>query len=139
MRSVQYMAYPRSFAVSETLWSPRGNKNWNSFVKKVENHFERFDAAEMKYSTAMYDCIFKPKKDNEGKLQIELGTEIEDLDIYFTFDETNPDKYYPKYNSPLSVPKDAVTLKVVTYRGNKQIGKQINMPIAELKKRAKIK
>jgi len=137
-RSVQYMTYPRSFAIIESLWSPKENKNWNSFVKKVEKHFERFDAAEMKYSTAIYDCIFKPTKDTEGKLQIELGTEIEGLDIYFTFDETNPDNFYPKYNSPLSVPKDAVMLKVVTYRGNKQIGKQINMPIAVLKKRAKI-
>jgi hexosaminidase len=138
MRSVQYMVYPRSFAVSETLWSPKQNKNWGSFVKKVESHFGRFDAAEMKYSTAMYDCIFKPTKDSDGKLKIELSTEIDGLDIYFTFDETNPDNYYPKYQSPLSVPKDAVTLKVVTYRGSKQIGKQINMPISELKKRAKI-
>jgi len=138
MRSAQYMTYPRSFAISESLWSPKESKNWNSFVKKVENHFERFDAGEMKYSTAMYDCIFKPTKNNDGKLQIELATEIDGLDIYFTFDETNPDNFYPKYNSPLSVPKDAVTLKVVTYRGNKQIGKQINMPIAVLKKRAKI-
>lgn len=138
MRSVQYMTYPRSFAISETLWSPKANKNWNSFVKKVENHFGRFDVAEMKYSTAMYDCIFKPTKDAEGKLLIELGTEVDGLDIYFTFDETNPDNYYPKYSAPLNVPKDAVTLKVVTYRGTKQIGKQINMPIAVLKKRAKI-
>ncbi len=137
-RSLQYMAYPRALAISESLWSPKGNKNWSAFVKKTEKHFERFDAAEIKYSTALYDCIFKPKKNNEGQLQIELGTEIEGLDIYFTFDETNPDHYYPKYSFPLSVPKDAVTLKVVTYRDSKPIGKQINMPIAELKRRAGI-
>jgi hexosaminidase len=34
------------------------------------------------------------------------------------------------------VPKDAVMLKVITYRGNQVMGKQIDMPVAELKKRA---
>ena len=34
------------------------------------------------------------------------------------------------------VPKDAVMLKVITYRGNQVMGKQIDMPIAELKNRA---
>jgi len=72
---------------AKSLWSPKKNKNWNSFVKKVENSFRTFDAAEMKYSTAMYDCIFMPTKNNDGKLQIELATEIDGLDIYFTFDE----------------------------------------------------
>jgi hexosaminidase len=69
---------------------------------------------------------------------IGLATEIDDRYIYFTFDETNPDNYYPKYNSPLSVLNDAVTLKVVTYRGNKQMGKRINLTNADLKKGSKI-
>ncbi|HCW07314.1 MAG TPA: beta-N-acetylhexosaminidase, partial [Cytophagales bacterium] len=138
-RSVQYMLYPRAWSVSETLWSPKENKNWDSFVKRTENHFERCDQAQIKYSTAMYDCIFNPSKDEKGQLKIELSTELKDLDIYFTFDETNPDNFYPKYSSALSVPKDAVTLKVITYRNGKQMGKQINMPIFELMKRATMK
>jgi hexosaminidase len=139
MRHAQYMAWPRSFAVSESLWSPKEKKNWNEFVGRVEKHFARFDAAEKKYATAMYDAIFVPKKDANGNLLIELTTEVPGIDIHYTFDESNPDNYYPKYSSALSVPKDAATLKVVTYREGKQVGKQINMPISELKKRAKIK
>ncbi|MBS1681034.1 MAG: family 20 glycosylhydrolase [Bacteroidetes bacterium] len=138
-RSVQYMVYPRALSIAETLWSPKESKNWDSFVRKTENHFKRLDVSETKYSTALYDCVFEPQKDDHGKLQIELSTEISGLDIFYTFDETNPDQFYPKYVAPLSVPKDAVTLKVVTYRNRKQIGKQINMPIDELKKRAGIK
>ena len=33
------------------------------------------------------------------------------------------------------VPKDAVMLKVITYRGDQVMGKQIDMPISELKRR----
>ncbi|MGC4022039.1 MAG: family 20 glycosylhydrolase [Cyclobacteriaceae bacterium] len=138
-RSVQYMLYPRTFSIAETLWSPKENKNWDSFVQKTEKHFERFDVSETKYATTLYDCVFNPKKNDKGQLLIELSTEITGLDIFYSFDETNPDNFYPKYSSALSVPKDAVTLKVVTYRNGKQIGKQINMPIDELRKRAGIK
>jgi len=138
-RSLQYMIYPRAWSIAETLWSPKENKNWDSFVAKSEKHFERSDVAEMKYATTLFDCVFNPVKDGKGELQIELSTEVKGLDIYFTFDETNPDNFYPKYAAPLLVPKDAVTLKVITYRNGKKIGKQINMPIVELKKRAGIK
>jgi hexosaminidase len=133
------MIYPRALSVSETLWSPKENKNWDSFVAKTEKHFERMDVSETKYATTMYDCVFGPKKNDKGELQIELSTEVKGLDIHYSFDETNPDNFYPKYSSVLSVPKDAVNLKVITYRNGKPVGKQINMPIEELKKRAGIK
>ena len=84
----------------------------------------------------MYDPIITATKDKNGNLKVELGTEIEDLDIYYSFDETNPDNFYPKYSAPLIVPKDAAHLKVITYRNGKVAGKQINMPVDELKKRA---
>ncbi|HEX5168321.1 MAG TPA: family 20 glycosylhydrolase [Cyclobacteriaceae bacterium] len=139
MRHAQYMTWPRSFAISESLWSPKEKKNWDDFVGRVEKQFRRFDAAQVKYATTLYDAIFNPRKDGKGTLEIELTTEVNGIDIYYSFDESNPDRYYPKYTAPLMVPKDAVTLKVVTYRDGQQIGKQINMPIDELKRRAKIK
>lgn len=138
VRHMQYMLWPRALAIAESVWSPTSKKNWPDFVKRVENQFERFDIAETNYSRSMYDPIFTAKKDAAGQLQIELATQIEGLSIHYSFDEFYPDRFYPAYTNPLSVPKDAANLKVVTYRGKEQVGKQINMPVAELKKRAKI-
>lgn len=138
MRHAQYMLWPRGLATAESVWSPPGVKNWNQFVKKVEVQFARFDAAQIKYARSMYDPIFTAKKDGDGKLLIQLDTEVPGLTIYYSFDETLPDNFYPAYSTPLSVPKDAANLKVVTYRGDHQEGKIITMPVAELKKRAKI-
>ncbi len=39
-----YMTYPRAFAISETLWSPKEKKDWNSFLERTENHFSRFES-----------------------------------------------------------------------------------------------
>ena len=137
-RHLQYMTWPRAFAVAESVWSPKEKKNWNNFVQKVEQQFKRYDIREIKYAPSMYDPIFTAKNNN-GKLQIELGKEIEDLDIYYSFDNSFPDRFYPKYESALTPPKDAVMLKVITYRGNEPVGRMIAMPLDELKKRAGIK
>jgi hexosaminidase len=135
-RYLQYMVWPRGLAVSECLWSPKEKKNWNSFARKVENNFPRMDIEQVKYSRCMFDPIFTARKDANDSLLIDLATEVEGLDIHYSFDNSHPDNYYPVYKTPLSVPKEAVMLKVVTYRGDKVIGRQIDMPVSELKERA---
>jgi len=137
MRAAEYLLWPRSMSVAESVWSPKERKDWSGFVKRVEYHFQRMDIARIKYSRSMYDPIFTPSIEN-GNLKVELQTEIP-LDIYYSFDETNPDEFYPRYEKPLIVPKDALHLKLITYRDGQPIGRQINMPIEELEKRIKTK
>ncbi|MEO6355343.1 MAG: family 20 glycosylhydrolase [Ferruginibacter sp.] len=138
VRHMQYMLWPRAFAIAECVWSPKEKKDWNHFVTKVEDQFKRYDIEQVKYAPSMYDPIFTAQNTN-GQLQIELATEIEGLDIYYSFDNSFPDQYYPKYTAPLTPPKDAVMMKVITYRNNKPIGRMIAMPLAEMQKRAGLK
>ena len=136
-RQVQYMIWPRAFAISESIWSPLEKKNWTSFSDRTEEHFKRLDLAEVKYSPAIYDPIFTVKRSADKQLMIELTPEIDGLDIYYSFDNSMPDRFYPKYTSALTPPKDANMLRVITYKGKQAIGRLISMPIAELQKRAK--
>jgi hexosaminidase len=138
MRHAQYMTWPRAFAIAEVLWSPKENRNWNNFVSRVENQMERFDVAAVKYAPSMYDAIFEVNK-KDSQVIVSLSTEVEGLKVYYSFDNSFPDNFYPAYTTPLTVPKDAVALKVITYRNNKPIGRLMVMPVAELKKRAGIK
>jgi hexosaminidase len=130
------MTWPRALAIAEATWSPKERKNWDSFTGRVENQFNRWDISDDRYSKAMYDAIVAASKDDKGNLYANLSTELNEMTIYYSFDESNPDNYYPKYTKPVMVPKDAMTMKIVTYRDGKQIGKQINIPITELAKRA---
>jgi hexosaminidase len=138
MRHAEYMLWPRAFAVAESVWSPVEKKSWTNFYNKVEDHFQRFDVAEIKYAPSMYDPIFVVSNGLNG-LTVELSTEIPGLDIHYTFDNSFPDKFYPKYTAPLVVPKDAVTLKVITYRDGKPIGRMITAQISDLRSRIKKK
>jgi hexosaminidase len=134
MRHMEYMVWPRAMAISEAVWSPKDKRNWDNFSSRVEKQFPRFDAAEIKYAPSMYDPIFNVSK-TDSTLKIELSTEIKGLDIYYSFDNSFPDNFYPKYTSALTPPKDAVMLKVITYRGKQKMGRMISMPISELEKR----
>jgi hexosaminidase len=135
MRAVQYMLWPRALAIAESVWSPENKKNWKDFIRRVEQQFERMDEAGMKYSRSMYDPLFKASW-SKGQIKLDFSTELDDLDIYYSYDGSNPDNHYPKYSQSLIVPKDATVVKVITYRDGKQVGKQIDMPVAELEKRA---
>jgi hexosaminidase len=140
MRHAEYMTWPRALAISETLWSPKEKKDFDDFSKRVENQFERFDVSETKYSPSMYDPIFSASMDSAtNQLKISLSSELKGLDIYYTFDNTFPDRFSPKYTGTLIPPPESVMLKVITYRGKYPIGRMIYMPIDELMKRAKPK
>ncbi|HNR15902.1 MAG TPA: beta-N-acetylhexosaminidase [Chitinophagaceae bacterium] len=139
MRHAQYMTWPRAFAIAEALWSPKEKRNWNDFAARVETHFERMNAAEVKYSPAIYDPIIIASKKDTATVMVKLDTEIEGLAIHYSFDNSFPDNFYPFYKEPLIVPKDASFLKLITYRKNKPIGRLLVIPVADLKKRAGIK
>ena len=138
IRQAEYMTWPRGFAIAESVWSPKEKKNWSDFFGRVEQHFKRMDIAEIKYAPSVYDPIFKAGKTTDDKLEIGLSTEVEGLDIYYSFDNSFPDRFYPKYTTTLIAPIDATQLKVITYKGKELVGRMLTMPIAELKKRAKL-
>lgn len=131
-RHAQYMTWPRGWALAEVLWTSKDLKNWEYFVKKVEKHFIRADFGKIKYARSMYNAIITPFFDENSAFKVKLETEIDDLIIYYTFDNTDPDHYSNKYESPLSIPKDATWLKVVTYQNEEPAGKMITIRIDEL-------
>ncbi|MDO5664956.1 MAG: beta-N-acetylhexosaminidase [Bacteroidia bacterium] len=136
IRQAEYMTWPRGFAIAESLWSGKDKKDWDKFVAKTENHFTRFSYAKTKYSPAIYDPIIKVTR-NGKQYFVELTPEINGLDIYTSYDSSTPDNYYPKYTEKQLIPKDAVMMRIITYRGDKPIGRLLSIPVEDLKKRVK--
>lgn len=135
IRYAEYMTYPRAWALSEVFWSPKAVKNWENFVKRVENRFERADVADINYAKAIYDPIVRTTVKDE-KLTLILEPEIPGLDIYYTIDDTMPDSHSAKFTQPVELPEGPITLRVVTYRNGKPIGHLITLKRDELRRRA---
>ncbi|MEP6748809.1 MAG: beta-N-acetylhexosaminidase [Bacteroidota bacterium] len=137
MRHLQYMLWPRAFAVSESVWSAANKKDWKDFSQRVEKHFERYNVAGIKYAPSIYDPIIKVSKGSNGILQVDFENEIDGLDVYYSFDNSYPDNFYPHYtNSSVPVPKDAAVMRAITYRNGKPIGRMITVTNADMVKRA---
>ena len=140
-RHLQYMIWPRSMAVAEDLWTPKEKKDWDNFAGRVEANFARLDVQQVKYARSMFDAIITPKKEvtANDSVTVDLATEVKGLDIYYSFDNSNPDNFYPKYTGTLAIPKDASWLKVITYRDGKPIGRQIDVSVLALQQRVGVR
>lgn len=136
-RAVQYMLWPRALAIAESVWSPKERKNWPDFINRVEHHFERMNFAKIRYSTAMYDPIITARYDEKNNLVLLVDKEIPDMAVHFSIDESNPDATYRQYQAPYTLPKDVANVKFVCYKNGQQVGRQINISVEELRKRAK--
>ena len=130
-----YMTYPRAFALSETLWSPKEKKNWDSFIDRTERHFQRFDLTKTNISKAVYDPIVHVYIENNS-LMCELKNSIPNSEIYYTIDNTYPVQFGFKYMKPFEIPEGDLSLRTQTFRNDKPIGRQLQIHRTELKKRA---
>jgi hexosaminidase len=136
-RHLEYMIWPRGLALSEVYWSPKSSRNWDRFIEKMEAQFPRLDAAGIKYARSAYNVIYTAvrTKDNRS-YALKLSSEIKGLDIFYTFDGTNPDPYYPKYmGEPISFPVGATQMTANTFRNGKMVGKQVTIKKDELQAR----
>ena len=136
-RHAEYMLWPRAFALSEVLWSPKDSRDWNDFVQRTEYNLRRLDRADVNYSLSFYDAIITPSKNEKGELLISLDSELADNEIYYTFDNTCPDDHSSIYKKgeKLTIPKDADTFRVVTWRDGKPLGRIITVKLDDLLKR----
>ncbi|MBB6501287.1 beta-N-acetylhexosaminidase [Pedobacter cryoconitis] len=136
IRQAEYMTWPRGYAIAESVWSPKEKKNWTNFTGKVEQHFQRMDIAETKYSPGIYDPVLKVSRSADRQVMVELSTELDGLDIYYSFDNSTPDRFYPKYTEKLVVPKDASQMRLITYKGKQIMGRLMTVSVDDLNKRA---
>ena len=134
MHHAEYMTWPRGWALAEDFWSPKASKNWANFIQRVEKQFDRADIEGVNYSSAIYDAIIKVSG-KDGKMILDLDSEVPGLDIFYTIDGAMPNIYSPKYSKPVELPEGPVTVRVVTYRDGKQIGHLITLKPEDLKKR----
>lgn len=139
-RKLQFMTWPRAFALSETLWSGAGKSSWNNFIDRVESHLPRLDRDTVNYSRYFYDAIVSGLRGANKELLISLVTEVEGLKVYYSFDDTDPDPYYPVYTGlPLNIPRGAQNIRVITYRDGVQVGRLMKIPVSELERRTPAK
>jgi hexosaminidase len=100
----------------------------------MELQFPRLDAGEINMPECIQCHYNTPVRNKDGRTySLKISSEIKGLDIYYTFDGTNPDPYYPKYTGePISFPVGATQVTANTFRNGKPTGKQVTIKKDEL-------
>ena len=119
---VTYMILPRMPALAEVLWSAKENRNWQSFNARLQHHFKSYGQKGLRYCHGNYTVQIKPIS-QEGKLLVNLSTEIVNADIYYTLDGTEPTLSSNIYNAPIEI-THSVLLKASTIINGRIMGVQ---------------
>ncbi len=137
LREVQYLTWPRALALAEVFWSPKNKRNWKDFIRRTERYSKRLDVSGIKYSPAFYDATIMPSLSDSGILTLKLNTDLDGLEVYYTFDNTAPDLYSDKYvpGQTLLVPRDADAFKMISYKNEKPLGRLLTVSLDELKEK----
>ncbi|MGC2234636.1 MAG: family 20 glycosylhydrolase [Pyrinomonadaceae bacterium] len=119
--NVEYMAFPRMLAISESVWSPAENKDFDDFQKRLGNQFALLDRQNVNYR------IPEPKKlqnvllTDTDKAKIELESPIPSARIFYTVDGNEPDENSTEYKQPFEIAlnqNEKKELKTIVVTGN---------------------
>jgi hexosaminidase len=122
--SVEYMVFPRMIALSEVVWTPLAEKNYDDFLSRLSNHSARLDKQNVNYRipepTGLNDVVTTDEK----PLKIQLVSQIPNSKIYYTIDGNVPNEQSKLYKKLIEVPlklgeKVNVNVIVETAKGRK--------------------
>ncbi len=119
---VEYMVLPRMLVLAEVVWTPKENKDWKSFNKRLQNQFKAFEQKGLHYCPGNYTVNINPDSKN-GKLFVTLSTEILNGEVYYTLDGTEPNLQSQKYTQPIEI-KTSALLKASTVLNGRVMGVQ---------------
>lgn len=104
-RQVQYMIFPRLFALSEVGWGTSKPENYKEFENRVVEHFKILDKMNINYAKSIYNISGKVIPNKNG-VSYELSTSQDPNGIKFTVDGKEPKANSTMYQNPIAVSKE---------------------------------
>ncbi len=104
---VEYMALPRMCALAEVVWSPKSQRHWDDFLKRMSAHYARLDEMGVNYRwPTLKGFSARNVFIDETTVKIQKGRA--GSEIHFTLDGTDPTKESPVYKQPLHIAQTTV-------------------------------
>jgi hexosaminidase len=120
---VEYMALPRMAALSEVVWSPAGSREWKYFLGRLVPHLRVLDMLKVNYSKSLFQ-LKAATKPADGGVSYELTAPLQDGEIRYTTDGSEPGKKSEEYDAPIVVAKSG-TVKAAWFRDGAMLGPAI--------------
>ena len=125
----EYMIFPRLAALSEALWSPKNLRDWDSFSRRVNSMFERYELLGINYAKSAYLVMADTQINlKENTVEVLLTNEFPNSDIRYSLDGSALKSTSKKYLDPIKISETTI-LKASLFENNKPIGKEFNETI----------
>ncbi|MDR1865996.1 MAG: family 20 glycosylhydrolase [Bacteroidales bacterium] len=118
---VEYMAFPRALAICEAAWSVAENKEWNSFIRRLQTHCGRLDRMNVNYCKAFNDVLIRVHDDDLYSKVVTLSIEAPDAEIRYTIDGSEPTARSPIYSAPFVINRSNV-VKAAGFKASQKTG-----------------
>lgn len=120
----EYMAFPRLLAMSEVQWTQPGNKNFDSFLRRLDKEFRRLDFCGVNACRNFYEVNFTGAwNESLQTYEVTMKTFCPNAEIYYAVNDSvlspSSSGFYTK---PVGLSADA-TVYAVVYRDGKPLGK----------------
>ncbi|MBF6596843.1 MAG: family 20 glycosylhydrolase [Fermentimonas sp.] len=112
---VEYMVLPRLAAMSEVQWMDADKKDYEEFLERLPRLISHYNKLDYNYATHVFDVngVFTANFDSNA-LEVEFTT-IDDADIYYTLDGTDPTESSIKYEGKFTINENS-EVKAVAIR-----------------------
>lgn len=122
-KHVEYMTFPRIAALAEALWTPKENRNWEDFLRRIQVLMRRYDEMGIHYSKSAFAVKASTQFDVQKKqLTVSLSSELANAEIHFTTDGSSPNNLSPVYPGP-QVLDSTTTIKAISFQSSNLSGK----------------
>lgn len=102
----EYMMFPRLVALSEALWTPKEDKDWNEFTERLKNLFKRFDFLDINYAKSAYAVTAITEVELEkNTIKVKLENELPGTTIRYVLNGQDLDNSSKVYEKPIEISK----------------------------------
>ena len=108
-----YMAMPRMLALAEVAWSPKDQRNWDSFRKRLEQQYPRLDRMGVHYRVPDLEGLESGSVFLDS-VTVDIRKPRKDMKVYYTLDGSEPDTGSLLYTKPITV-RETTTIKAKAY------------------------
>ncbi|HNW60919.1 MAG TPA: family 20 glycosylhydrolase [bacterium] len=117
-----YQLFPRLFALSEVLWSPEGERDYDSFLERLRRHYPLLEALGIHYGPEARPVSILTRFDPASRSHaVTLESGEKGTELHYTLDGAEPTAAMPLYQAPFTLRQPA-TIKARAFRAGQPYG-----------------
>ena len=133
---LQYMAYPRSFALAEALWSDPSTKNYDNFLSNLTRQISRLDAWEINYAKHFFSLDINTIQ-NAGNLLANITSDAPKNMLQYRISKNKSNTAWLPFTEPAGLSESGIIEARLVDTTNDQIyssiRKEFNINLASAK------